>query len=263
VHLRDPRTRSLRARAIILALAAGCALGPATASANRYDELRSAAVKRCEAIDPAAYQSGMIFNSEGYRSVYLRSACLQDAAVLFRDDSLCAQVKERRSLLFSSWGISSKRCSRLVAEGVAADRRALEEIRDRHATGGTRLRDFRVERNGNGRDFDIIPSFDAGNVHSYTLRFEIIDAAAPAGRALLHTSGFRLDAGSNIRIFVRQAEIRERFPRFEPGRGYRVRGMLTLEVGDGGQGGWWSDAFIESGFPAAERTQTLEKNAAF
>jgi len=33
-----------------------------------YDELRSAAVKQCQAIDPAEYQSGLFFNPDGYRS---------------------------------------------------------------------------------------------------------------------------------------------------------------------------------------------------
>jgi hypothetical protein len=243
-------------------LATACLLAPA-AAAGGYDELRAAAVKRCEAIDPQAYQTGMIFNSEGYRSVYLRSACLQEAAAAYRDASLCAQVRERRSFLFSSWGYSPERCRRLVADGIAADRKALEEIKSRYAKSAVRLRDFRIERNGNGRDYDIIPSFDAGEAGSYTLRFEISDAAAPAGRALLASSGFRLDGTDDIRIYVRRSDIGERFPRFEAGRRYRVRAMLTLDVGNGGQGGWWSDAFVESVFPAAERTLALERDTAF
>ena len=39
----------------------------------------------------------------------------QQAAVRFRDQALCRQVKQRRSLLFSSWGYSPGQCRKLVA----------------------------------------------------------------------------------------------------------------------------------------------------
>jgi len=41
------------------------------------------------------------------------------------------------------------------------------------------------------------------------LEFEIVDAGPPV---LLHSSGYYLDANSNLRIYVRLADIRERFP---------------------------------------------------
>src|SRR4029453_8074325 len=94
-----------------------------------YDELRSAAVKQCQAIDPAEYQSGLFFNPDGYRSYYVRSECFQRTAVQFRDEVLCAEVRQRVSLLSSSWGYSRTRCRELVAQGVAADRKTLEEIK--------------------------------------------------------------------------------------------------------------------------------------
>jgi len=236
---------------------------PATAAGNNYVEMRSAAVRRCEAIDPSKYQSGLMFNPDGYRSFYVRSACFQDAAIEFREESLCAQVKRRLSLFSSSWGYSSKRCRQLVDEGIAADRKSLEETRDIYMKGAVKLRDFRVERNGNGRDFDILPFFDRGQPHGYTLRFEIIDTEATTGNVLVDSSGFYLDGNDNIRIFVRPADIRKRFPHFELGRVYRVQGTLTLSVGTGGQGGRWSNDFIERVFPAAERSQSLVKEAIF
>jgi hypothetical protein len=79
-----------------------------------------------------------------------------------RDASLCDQVRERRSWLFSSWGYTPERCRRLVAEGVATDRAELEEMKRLYAADAVRLRTFRIERNGNGRDFNIAPSFTGG-----------------------------------------------------------------------------------------------------
>ena len=125
--------------------------GVAVVLASGYDELRAASVKKCAAIDAAAAQSGLYFNPDGYRSYYLRSQCFQEAAVSFRDDTLCAQVKQRRALLSSSWGYSATRCRTLVADGIAADRRALEDLRRKHLQGAVTMRDFRIEPNGNSR----------------------------------------------------------------------------------------------------------------
>jgi hypothetical protein len=163
-----------RLAAVVFAwvVALGCLCDVATACAASYDELRSAAVAGCRAIDPGEYQTGLLFNPDGYRSYYVRAECFQRTAIQFRDDALCAEVRRRFSLLFSSWGYSRARCGELVAEGAAADRATLEGIKRRYVEGGVVLRDVRVERNGNGRDFDVIPSFagDYGHGHVVTLK---------------------------------------------------------------------------------------------
>src|SRR5262249_50100844 len=137
-RLSAPRpSRALRAaRSAASAIACAALLGAPTASAAGYEELRARAVAACRAIDPAESQSGLLFNPDGYRSYYVRSECLQRAAVEFRDGSLCAEVKQRRAWFSSSWGVSRRRCRELVAEGAAADRAALEEARRRYAAGG-------------------------------------------------------------------------------------------------------------------------------
>jgi hypothetical protein len=252
----------LTARMLIVAAFAASLLEAGAAAGSGYAELRAAAARRCEAIDPAEYQTGLMLNPDGYRSLYVRSACFQRAAVEFRDESLCAQVKRRWSLFSSSWGYSSKHCRQLVEEAVAGDRKELEEERSRYRQGAVKLRDFRIERNGNGRDFDIVPAFEAGWAHGYALRFEIVEAAEGSSVPLA-SNGFYLSGDDNIRVFVRQADIRQRFPGFEPGRRYRVRGTLTLSVATGRMGGRWSDAFVERVFPAAERSQFLVKDAVF
>jgi len=233
------------------------------AHANNYDELRSAAVQRCAAIDPAVYQTGLLFNPEGYRSFYLRSQCFQQAAIEFRDDKLCAEVKERRSLGSSSWGYSTTQCRKLVGEGIAEDRKVLEAKKRQYQNGASRLREFNIELNGNGRDYDIIPIFAAVQKDSYVLRFEITAGEGVSVPVLLHSSGYYLDAGSNIQIFVRQDEIRNRLTGFAPGRNYAVRATMLLDVGIGGQSGRWSDAFIERVFPVHERSHAITKDIRF
>lgn len=228
-----------------------------------YDDQRSSAVKTCQAIDPAEYQSGLIFNPDGYRSYYVRSECFQRIAVRFRDEALCRQVKQRRSFFPSSWGYSSGRCRELVADGVAADRQNLEEIKQKYLAGAVKMRDFRVERNGNGRDFDIIPAFSGDYAHGHTLRFEIVHPGATGPEILLHSSGYYVDGNSNLRIFLRQGEIRKRFPNFTLNRLYLVRATIILDVGNGGLAGLWSDRFIDRVFPVRERSQSLEKEVRF
>jgi hypothetical protein len=220
-------------------------------------------VEACQAIDPSAYQTGLFLNPEGHRSYYVRSQCLQRVAVEFRDEALCAQVRRRRAWFSSSWGYSKAQCRKLVREGMAADEEALTEEKRRYQRAALRLVGFGVERNGNGRDYDIVPAFAGEHPHAYVLRFELL-AAGPAGEAVtIHSDGYHLDGASRLRIFVRREEIRERVPRFAPGQLYTLRATLILAVGEGAPGGRWSDAFVERVFPARERSQSLEREVRF
>jgi len=228
-----------------------------------YGELRSAGIKRCESIDASEHRSGLSFNPDGYRSYYVRSECFQRVAVEFRDERLCSQVKERRSIFSSSWGYSKVNCQKLAREGIAADRKILEDKKSRYLQGPVRLRNFHIEANGNGRDFDIIPSFVGEPADGYSLRFDILVAQSTSQTALLHSAGYHIDGSSNLRIYVRQEDIRTRFPQFALNHLYIVRASLVLSIGIGDQRGKWSDEFIEKIFPAKERTQIMAKEIRF
>jgi hypothetical protein len=250
-----------RGPGFVVLFAACLLMGASEATAFDYAEWHSKAVKACEAIDPSESQSGLIFNPDGLRSYYVRSKCFQEAAVDYRDPALCAQVRQRRSLFSSSWGYAPARCRQLVAEGTARDRAELLSMKKSYHAGGIKLRDFRVERNGNGRDIDIIPSFTGTYAHGYTLTFEIVPDTGAA--TLLHTSGYHLDATSNLNLYVRQADVKQRLSAFALNRPYRVRATVTLDVGFGGQSGYWSPAFIESVFARRERTHSMLKEVTF
>ncbi len=236
------------------------ALSPARAQSN-YAFLMSTATQQCEKIDPNESQSGLIFNPDGYRSYYAQSECFQKAAVQFRKTSLCDRVRRRRSLFFSSWGISASQCRKLVTEGITADRAELQKEKQTANANPIRMRSFRIERNGNGRDFDIIPEFSPGNAHGYRLVLEILRAGEQP--ILLHSNGYYIDPHSSMRLFVRQAEIRSRFPSFQPGHIYSVRATMIFSIGMGGPSGYWSDEFVESIFPLGERTQSITIESKF
>ena len=243
-------------------LPVACLLAATTVLAFDYAAERGKEVRTCQAIDPSDSESGLVFNPDGYRSYYRRSKCFQDAAVRFRDPALCEQVRERTSVMFSSWGYSAARCRQLVSDGLASDRRELEAMRRAYAAGGITLRDFRIERNGNGRDIDIIPAFAGTYAHGYVLTFELLTGANDSA-TLLHSSGYHLDATSNLRIYVPAADIRQRVQGFTVNRVYTVRATTTFDVGFGGPSGYWSDAFIDRTFPKQERAHVLVRQAAF
>jgi hypothetical protein len=233
----------------------------APAAAQSYAELRAAAVRKCEAVDPSEYQSGLAFNPDGMRSYYPRSACFQDVAAKFRDESLCALVKERWSLLWSSWAYSETQCRKLVAEGEAKDREILDELRSRQLAKGVKLRDFSIERYGNRRDFVVVPLLERGESHRYTLRVEIL---VPEGEVVPIAAIIReLWGNENMRIQVRQDDIRQRFPGFELDHRYRVRAALVLDPGWGSGFGRWSDAEAERIFPTDARSQIVIKELTF
>src|SRR5262249_27119054 len=112
------------------------------------------------------------------------------------------------------------------------------------------------------RDFDIVPTFTGTYAHGYTLTFEVLpDSTGPA--TVLYTSGYYLDDKSSLRIYVRQAEIKQRFSGFSLSRSYTVRATVTLDVGFGGPSGYWSPAFIARVFPDRERAQSLTRESTF
>jgi len=248
-------------RCIVIA----CLLQPGLIAANNdYERQRALAVSACEAIKSREYQSGLALNPDGYRSYYVRSQCYQKVAKKFRDSRLCAMVRQRRSLFASSWGYSKSNCKKLVREGIAKDREAIDLMKREYGQGHVRLSDFRIERNGNGRDFDIIPEFSGTGAHGYRLVFEIIRDDPGLPPVLLEDSGFYLEGDTNnIRVYVPQQDIRKRFPGFAPDAYWQVRATLVYSIGTGSQNGKWSDAFMESRFPVSSRTQVMMKEIRF
>jgi hypothetical protein len=234
------------------------------AAGNDYDQQHADAVSACEAIDAREYQSGLSLNPDGYRSYYLRSQCYQKAAIRFRDLKLCSKVRQRHALFSSSWGYSTTNCKKQVEEGIVRDRAAIGQMKRNYQQGHVRLSGFRIEGNGNGRDFDIIPEFTGTGAHGYRLVFEIIPDDPGVPPVLLEDSGFYLQGDTdNIRLYVPQQEIRDRFPGFALNKSWQVRATLVYSVGTGSYQGKWSDSFIENQFPESSRRQTLMQEIRF
>ncbi|MDX1554726.1 MAG: hypothetical protein R3212_01735, partial [Xanthomonadales bacterium] len=184
----------------------------------------------------------------------------QGLAVRMRDAGLCKEVRRRWSLFGSSWGYSREHCEKLTREGIDKDRAQLAALKAQYQNGPVRLTGFVVEKNGNGRDYDIIPRFSAGFAHGYHLEFRILH---DGNAHLLSESGFHLDGRNNIRMFEYRKDLAQRFPAFQPGSSYTVEATLTLSIGTGSTAGRWSPQFIETEFPGSMRTQTLTRQVRF
>lgn len=253
---------NLRSRILAVAIPAFGFVACAPAAENVYETARAAALKTCEAISPDDYQSGLAFNPDGYRSYYKRSECLQEAAARFRYEPLCKDVKERWSLLWSSWAFSEKRCRELVAQGIEKDRPLIEAIRRGYAARPVKVVNVRLQNN-QGLSYGIFPKLEPGYLYGYTLRFELVAPDAPGGAVLLATYTGPLAGIEALGFNITVADLRQRFPAFAPGHSYRVRATAVLEVPNGGASLMWSEAFIEKYFPRATRSQMLEKDLTF
>jgi len=234
---------------------------PGARPQSNYATMKAGATQQCNKIDQGESQSGLLFNPDGYRSYYVQSECLQRAAVQFRDPALCERVRRRYSLFSSSWGVSSTQCRKLVSEGFTADRAELEKEKQLATSNPVRLKTFKIQRNGNGRDYDILPEFSSGNPHGYRLVFEIVGAREQP--ILLHSDGYYIDANSRLNIYVRQTVIRARFPEFQLNHLYSVRATAIVSIGSGVPSGYWSDEFAESIFPLSERSHSMTIDAKF
>lgn len=249
--------------ALLWAILAAATFTRAPAPApSRYTEHRAAAVSACDAISPSAYQTGLLFNPDGYRSFYLKSECLQRTAIRFRDETLCDHVRRRWSLFSSSWGYSPGNCRALVSAAIAQDRSVLQQLRSGYETSHVTLGDFRIDLNGNGRDFELIPVLSGDAGHGYDLRLDATPAPGAAA-VTLHHNGYWMTGNSQLRIYLTRADVRRALPDLSPGRRYSTTASIVFSLPLGDSGGEWSDAFVESIFPQALRTQTLTKMIVF
>lgn len=222
--------------------------------ATDYETLLDQALDNCERINSHNYQSGLWLNPDGYRSYYERSACFQRAAVLFRVIPLCKKVKRRYALFSSSWGYSKKNCLDLVSKAEEKDRLKLQALRQLYATGPVKLTGLTVELNGNGRDYDFIPSFADGFEYGYRLEFWLTEKNLK--RYLILSHGTHLQGSTNnIRLYIPRTDLLERFPTLQFGRPYELETKLILSVGIGGTGGWLRDDLLGEVFPESSRTQ--------
>jgi len=144
--------------AFVIAALAGWA--EVEAQTHRYH------LEQCAPIRPGAYETFMIFNRPGRHTYYKRSYCFQNAAISLRDEMLCDEVRERKSLLFDGSKISKQACRIAVAKQTEKDRDNADEILKRPFQG---IASIDIRLNGNGHDLDIPIKTAGGEPGSYRL----------------------------------------------------------------------------------------------
>ena len=98
---------------------------------------------------------------------------------MYRDATLCAQVRERKSLFFHGSSLSPGRCERRVREAIAGDPHVV--IADIH-----RLVGMQWFRDGNGRDVDVHVRFSGSYAHRYALTLVMLDQEGARTQTLWH-----------------------------------------------------------------------------
>jgi len=162
-------------------------------------------INRCEAIPAGEYSSGLLFNPSGYQTFYHRSECFQKLAIEERDPVLCDRVRERDSWLFEGWYVSASNCRKLVKARQDADIREFASLDPRSIN---RLTGLEINRNGNGRDFDLLVTTKGHFPGEYLL--EIFFDRPGHSPALLYREtvhGGLLD-GTRI-LLLREEKLRE------------------------------------------------------
>lgn len=229
------------------------ALWPAVAlPASEYHNSLATQVASCQEIDADEYQTGLLFNPDGYRSYYLRSACLQRLAVEYRNPDLCQEVKRRRALFSSSWGYSTRNCQLLVAQKLTEDRNELQTLRQTYLAAPMSVSQLTVESNGNGRDFDFIPRFNDGMPYGYNVDFQLVDNNGDR-HVILEYGGYLAGSDSNIRLFLTRQELLARFPSLAFNRPYAIDVIVSPSLGLRKLDGWLRPDILEQDFPYAER----------
>ena len=124
------------------------------------------------------------------------------------------------------------------------------------------LRDFRIDIDNNGRDFDFIPIIAGDAGHGYDLRLDVTPASG-AAPVTLHHNGYWMTGASQLRVYLTRAEVGRLLPDFSADRRYLVTASIVFSLPPGDGGAEWSDLFLDSIFPQTVRTQSLTKTIAF
>ncbi len=73
-------------------------------------------VETCQSIPASTYETFLIFNPSNVQTYFFRSYCFQQVAVQTRDEKLCDQVKERKTIFLDGSGVSAMACRKAVID---------------------------------------------------------------------------------------------------------------------------------------------------
>ena len=187
----------------------------------RVCERKAAELARCQGLDPDEYFTGLVFNPPGMQTGFARSSCFDRLALNYRDVTLCAEVRERKSMWFDGSALSRQACERRVHERAAGDPRVL--IADIH-----RLDEMQWFRNGNGRDFDVHVRTSGSYAHRYALKLLMLDSKGARTRTLWDNEyGYRA-VDHERRILIRAGDLHAAAAALGVEPPYRVRLTFAL-----------------------------------
>ncbi|MEJ2696475.1 MAG: hypothetical protein P8013_07480 [Candidatus Sulfobium sp.] len=181
--------------------------------------------------------------------MFERSECLQKVAIKLRDESLCQEVRERKSIFFDGSGISQRVCLRKVREKIREDRVYAGSITDiQHLKGVT----FSI--NANGRDLDMKVTTRGRYGHPYRLR---VVCSGKEGVAVIYDRRVPLaGSGQSLSLFLRTRELKRKLGHCWHD-GLELRSVLSPEPSGR------DEEFIFSHIPFSEKTSSVTTTVNF
>jgi len=223
-----------------------------------YQEQLERALSNCEKTPAFKSRSGLFFNPQGYQAYWERSACYQKLAIKFRQSSYCKKVFQRYTIFSSSSGYSRQNCKQQVAEEREKDEAYLLSLKNKFARGPAILVDLDIIKNGNSKDYDVIPLFTSGYKSSYEMTFSLIDQHAT--RYDIDKTSFVLgEEKPKIRWFIPRKIFDDAMPGFDDTDQYIVESWLTASVPVGRANVTWDPRWVESVWPRKERSMLFSR----
>lgn len=207
------------------ALLAGCAFMDLAWSnlISREDLARSNNIigaATCREMSHHTFQSWLLFNPKNLRTYYIRSDCFMKVAVRERDEDLCREVVERRSLWFDGSGVSEHACREAVRKRKDAD------AREAVAGDPHRIAGVTVQRSPEEDQAEVRVRTEGSLPGTYELSYTLLnEEGVPVGRLDAVKTPLGTTGTDSLGTMVYRRDVRKLLgPAYRPGAGY------TLEV---------------------------------
>ncbi len=134
------------------------------------------------------------------------------------------------------------------------DTAELRALKVAYNTGPVRLVDVQLQKNGNGRDIDVVPQFSAGYAGAYTLTLYLVDETKKKFQ-ITSTSFYLGDGKPDIMWYIPRETIMAAMPNFDETSEYNIVINMVFSVPLGRVNGLWPEAWPEQIWPAKQRSE--------
>ncbi len=210
-------------------------------------------VETCREMSHLSFRTWLFFNPKGRQTYYLRSECFQQMAVRERDESLCNEVVERKSLYFNGSGVSPGACREAVLKQKQPDSAARVRPEAIH-----RIRTVTITRIPYSDTVDVRVSTTGSLWGTYRLSMSLHDARGNfLGALTSREAHLGYPSRDALGMVINRRDVQQAAgPRYRAGERYVLAVSLELLRDDAGQ-------LSRSGVKTPDRVSTAREILAF